>query len=147
MLFRARLRDPTERPKLLVVLHAMMVCAMRYVANERLAAEWIESYSDTLEGSREFVILSTMDALSVENVQALILLAFVHINDGNLTKAWPMIGTLTRAVVYLGLHTEADEEDQSNSGVNPLRLLPPARVWTEVEERRRVFWNVFLLDR
>ena len=37
MLFRARLRDPTERPKLLVVLHAMMVCAMRYVANERLA--------------------------------------------------------------------------------------------------------------
>lgn len=88
-----------------------------------------------------------MDSLTAENVQALILLAFVHINDGNLSKAWPMVGTLTRAVVHLGLHMEPDQEQEGESFVGPLRFLPPARVWTELEERRRVFWNVFLLDR
>ncbi|OQE10760.1 hypothetical protein PENVUL_c003G07340 [Penicillium vulpinum] len=146
-LFRSRLQDPTERPKLTVVLHAMMVCALRYVANERLAGEWLELYPDALQRSREFVVLSGMDGLSVENLQALIIVAFVHIGDGNASKAWPVVGTLTRAVVYLGLHTEPEETDTGEAALRPHFCLPPAQVWTETEERRRVFWNVFLLDR
>lgn len=147
MLFRSRLRDPNERPKLVVVLHAMMVCALRYVANERLAVEWLERDPDALQRSREFVVLSGMDGLSVENLQALVIMAFVHIGDGEANKAWPIIGTLTRAAVYLRLHTEAEETERGEVSLNPLFSLPPARVWTETEERRRVFWNVFLLDR
>lgn len=147
MLFRSRLRDPTERPKLIVVVHAMMVCALRYVANERLSREWLEQYPDALKRSREFVVLSGMDGLSVENLQALIIVAFVHIGDGDASKAWPIIGTLSRAVVYLGLHCEPEEDQPGEPYLKPLRCLTSARVWTEAEERRRVFWNVFLLDR
>lgn len=147
MLFRSRLRDPTERPKLIIVLHAMMVCALRYVANERLAGEWLEIHPDALQRSRDFVLLSGMDDLSVENAQALIMVAFVHVGDGNANKAWPIIGALARAVVYLGLHTEPEDDHQGEIYLKPLRCLPQARVWTEAEERRRVFWNVFLLDR
>lgn len=147
MLFRSRLRDPNERPKLVVVLHAMMVCALRYVANERLATEWLETYPGALQRSREFVVLTGMDGLSVENMQALIIVTFVHISDGEANKAWPLIGTLARAVVYLGLHTEPEEPQRGEVSLKPLIPLPPARVWTEAEERRRVFWNVFLLDR
>jgi hypothetical protein len=29
----------------------------------------------------------------------------------------------------------------------PLTLLNPSQDWAEEEERRRIFWNVFLLDR
>lgn len=147
MLFRSRLRDPTERPKLVIVLHAMMVCALRYVANERLAREWLELHPDALQRSREFVLMAGMDDLSVENAQALIIVAFVHIGDGNANKAWPIIGALARTVVYLGLNNELEEDQLQEPCLKPLSCLPQARVWTEAEERRRVFWNVFLLDR
>lgn len=147
MLFRSRLRDPAERPKLVVVLHAMMVCALRYIANERLAKEWITQHPDALQRSRECVLLSIMDNITVENIQALIIIAFVHVGDGNANKAWPAIGTLSRAVVLLGLNREPDETKPGEACLKPLQCLPPARVWTEAEERRRVFWNVFLLDR
>ncbi|KAJ6003098.1 hypothetical protein N7451_005645 [Penicillium sp. IBT 35674x] len=147
MLFRSRLRDPAERPKLIVVLHAMMVSALRYVANERLAKEWITQHPDALHRSREYVLLSNMNDMTVENIQALIIIAFVHIGDGNAKKAWPTIGTLSRAVVLLGLNREPDETEPGEACLKPLQCLPPARVWTEAEERRRVFWNVFLLDR
>ncbi|QMW26525.1 hypothetical protein G4B84_001770 [Aspergillus flavus NRRL3357] len=146
-LLRSRLRDPAERPKLIPLLHAMMVCSLRYVANERLAAEWSTSHPGALQKSRDFVVLSSIDNLSVESAQSLIIIAFVHICDGNGGKAWPIVGALTRAVVYMGLHIEPDEGQQGDPCIEPIRCLPPARVWTEMEERRRVFWNVFLLDR
>ncbi|PIG88103.1 hypothetical protein AARAC_001579 [Aspergillus arachidicola] len=146
-LFRSRLRDPAERPKLIPLLHAMMVCSLRYVANERLAAEWSTSHPGALQKSRDFVVLSSIDNLSVESAQSLIIIAFVHICDGNGSKAWPIVGALTRAVVYMGLHVEPDEGQQGDPCIEPFRCLPSARVWTEMEERRRVFWNVFLLDR
>lgn len=147
MLFRSRLRDPAERPKLIIVLHGMVICALRYVAHERLAGEWLELHTDALQRSRDFVLLAGMNDLSVENVQALIMVAFLHVGDGNANKAWPIIGALARAVVYLGLHNEPEEDYRGELCIEPLRCLPPARVWTEAEERRRVFWNVFLLDR
>lgn len=57
-----------------------------------------------------------------------------------------MIGSLTRTVEYLQLTVEP-EEVQRRSLSSPLRLLQPAADWTESEDRRRIFWNVFLLDR
>jgi hypothetical protein len=145
--FRSRLRDPTERPKLIVLIHAMTVCALRYVANERLGRDWLEMHPDALKRSRELVVLSAMEGMSVENVQALLIVAFVHIGDGDARKAWPMIGTLAREVVYLGLHTEPGDDQSGEPCLSSLHSLSPAQVWTETEERRRVFWNVFLLDR
>ncbi|GMF70080.1 unnamed protein product [Aspergillus oryzae] len=126
-LLRSRLRDPAERPKLIPLLHAMMVCSLRYVANERLAAEWSTSHPGALQKSRDFVVLSSIDNLSVESAQSLIIIAFVHICDGNGSKAWPIVGALTRAVVYMGLHIEPDEGQQGDPCIEPIRCLPPAR--------------------
>ncbi|KAB8230281.1 transcription factor domain-containing protein [Aspergillus alliaceus] len=131
-LFRSRLRDPAERPKLIPLLHAMM---------------WLQSHPDALQRSRDIVVLSGIDSLSVESAQSLVIIVFVHICDGNAGKAWPIVGTLCRAVVYMGLHNEPDEDYHRGPCVQPFNYLPSARVWTEMEERRRVFWNVFLLDR
>ena len=66
--------------------------------------------------------------------------------DGEISKAWPVIGSLTRTVEYLRLTVELDEVQQQ-SLLRPLTLLEKPKQWTEVEMRRRVFWNVFLLDR
>jgi hypothetical protein len=55
---------------------------------------------------------------------------------------------MTRTVEQLQLSVE--EEDQSQSAeflIKRIAFLPPSKSWIEREERRRVFWNVFLMDR
>lgn len=146
-LFRSRLEHSIERPKFTVVLHAMTVCALRYVANEQLAEEWLQSHPGALRRSRDFVVLSGMRSFSVENIQSLIIIVFMHLCDGDANQAWPLIGTLTRGVVYMGLNVEPGDSERPEACLQRVRCLRAARVWTEAEERRRVFWNVFLLDR
>jgi hypothetical protein len=65
---------------------------------------------------------------------------------GQVSKAWSIIGSLTRTVEYLQLTIEPDEI-QRNLLLRPLVLLDAPKDWTDSEERRRLFWNVFLLDR
>jgi hypothetical protein len=65
---------------------------------------------------------------------------------GQVSKAWSIIGSLTRTVEYLQLTIEPDEI-QRNLLLRPLILLDVPKDWTDSEERRRLFWNVFLLDR
>jgi hypothetical protein len=65
---------------------------------------------------------------------------------GQISKAWSIIGSLTRTVEYLQLTIEPDET-QRNLLLRPLILLDTSKDWTDSEERRRLFWNVFLLDR
>jgi hypothetical protein len=55
---------------------------------------------------------------------------------------------MTRTVEQLQLSVE--DEDQPRPAeqlIKRMAFLPPAKTWIEREERRRVFWNVFLMDR
>ncbi|KAF5853237.1 hypothetical protein GGP41_001806 [Bipolaris sorokiniana] len=61
-------------------------------------------------------------------------------------RAWPLIGSLTRTIDYLQLTTEPSLL-HSRSLMAPVRLVKPSNDWTELEERRRLFWIIFLLDR
>lgn len=56
------------------------------------------------------------------------------------------MGSLTRTVEYLQLTVEHEESDRYPL-CQPFRSVGFAEDWTELEERRRVFWNVFNLDR
>jgi hypothetical protein len=66
--------------------------------------------------------------------------------DGDLISASPIIGSLTRTVEYLQLTIEMDEKPKPNF-LRPITILKDAQTCAEAEERRRVFWNVFILDR
>jgi hypothetical protein len=68
------------------------------------------------------------------------------LNDGQTQKAWPLIGSLTRTVDYLQLTVEPSAS-RFGALMNPLKLVQPTDGWTELEERRRLFWVIFLLDR
>ncbi|KAM0282036.1 hypothetical protein ACHAQH_003242 [Verticillium albo-atrum] len=87
-----------------------------------------------------------MDHLSVENLQALIIVTFNDIGHGDSAKAWSVIGSLTRTVEYVQLSVESDL-DSKEPLLRPLSTIPSPGSWTEEEQRRRVFWNVFCLDR
>lgn len=73
-------------------------------------------------------------------------LTFLEIGNGNTSRAWSIVGSLTRTVEYLRLSIE-DEDDDTQRLLKPLLSLPPSKEWVEEEERRRVFWNIFNLDR
>ncbi|KAL0934776.1 uncharacterized protein CTRU02_209367 [Colletotrichum truncatum] len=143
--FRRRVHDPEQLPRLVVVLHAMVVAALRFVDNPetRLSAHDVERRTAR---SRNIVILNAMDHLSVENLQALIIVAFNDIGNGDASKAWSIVGSLTRTVEYLQLSIESDFRDKEPL-LKPLPSIAPPQNWTEEEERRRVFWNIFNLDR
>ena len=67
---------------------------------------------------------------------------------GHPSKAWPIIGSLTRTVEYLQLTVEPpDLLSRKQPLLRPLTLLSWPHDLTEEEGRRRLFWSVFLLDR
>ncbi len=159
--FRHRLHDPDDFPRLLVVLHAMVVAALRFVDVDRSSLS-LHDVERQVDKSRKIVLLNAMDQLSVENLQALIIIAFNdvrsipslvsppanlgQIGDGDASRAWSLVGSLTRTVEYLQLSVESDTHERQPL-LKPLTSLPSPHNWAEEEERRRVFWNVFNLDR
>ncbi|KAL4881545.1 fungal-specific transcription factor domain-containing protein [Aspergillus karnatakaensis] len=56
-------------------------------------------------------------------------------------RAWLSTGVAARLAVMLGLHR------LDGDGLEVKQCLPPPRDWTEKEERRRVFWMTFSIDR
>ncbi|OBT56879.1 hypothetical protein VE04_01975 [Pseudogymnoascus sp. 24MN13] len=118
---------------------------MKYLKEADTNMEQSEIASQ-VQMSRNVVMLIATDRMSLHNIQALIIVAFHDIGSGNISRAWPIIGSLTRIVEYLQLTVEADET-LHYSLLTPLVLLDKPLDWTESENRRRIFWNVFLLDR
>lgn len=70
-----------------------------------------------------------------------------QIGDGETDKAWSIIGSLTKTVQYLDLSVEETDVDERGSLLSDLPKLAAPKLWIEEEERRRVFWSIFLLDR
>ncbi|KAH6956543.1 fungal-specific transcription factor domain-containing protein [Fusarium avenaceum] len=143
--FRSRFYNHEQLPYLTVLLHAIVVAAIRFVepSSQKLSEKDIETWTSR---SRSIVLLSAMDGMSVENLQGLSIIAFTDMGNGDMPRAWPIIGSLTRTVEYLQLSVEMDDRQQGPL-LKPLTSLPPSKNWTQDEERRRVFWSIFNLDR
>lgn len=160
--FRERMKVPVQRKKLQTIFHAIVSLCVRFSNDHRLGdAEVRARYS---KKSRNTVILQSMESFSVENLQALVICAFdtvshvlrfhepklieEQIGSGRGPSAWSIVGSMTRTVEQLQLSVE--DEDQTQSAeflIKRMAFLPPCKTWIEREERRRVFWNVFLMDR
>ncbi|KAM0275863.1 hypothetical protein ACHAQH_007335 [Verticillium albo-atrum] len=143
--FRRRLADPDEHRRLHVILHSMILVASRYIEDVDSAVALTVS-AEKQGQVRDWIVAQVMKDLSVENLQALIMIAFNDIGNGEGSQAWSLIGSLTRTVEYLQLTIE-NEDTERPSLTQPFASLASAQDWTETEERRRVFWNVFNLDR
>ncbi|KAM5341326.1 hypothetical protein ACJ41O_014357 [Fusarium nematophilum] len=141
--FGRRLQDETERGSLHLVLQAMILVASRYVTDKDVSGAVLTVLDQDL---RDWVVAKATKSLSVENLQALIIICFNDIGNGEASQAWALVGSLTRMVEYLQLTIEDDEADRSSFS-QPYTYLHPPHDWTEAEERRRVFWCVFNLDR
>ncbi|KUL86956.1 hypothetical protein ZTR_05780 [Talaromyces verruculosus] len=143
--FRQRLMNSIDSRRLEVILHAMTVAMLRHIDPRELSVE-LRNIESICERSRKIVILTGMEDMHVENLQALIIVCFEDIGSGRVSRAWPIVGSLTRTVEYLQLSVESENHDKGPM-LQPRPSLPAAKTWVEEEERRRVFWTVFNLDR
>ncbi|PQE27272.1 hypothetical protein CJF32_00000226 [Rutstroemia sp. NJR-2017a WRK4] len=144
--FRERMKDAAQRKKLETIFHAIVSLCTRFSNDPRLGnAEVRARYS---KRSRNAAILQSMESFSVENLQALVICAFDTIGSGRGPSAWSIVGSMTRTVEQLQLSVEDEDRTQSAEFlIKRMAFLAPCKSWIKREERRRVFWNVFLMDR
>ncbi|KAL7931468.1 hypothetical protein V8C35DRAFT_309595 [Trichoderma chlorosporum] len=144
--FRAKFKDPAQRQQLIVLLHALLSAGIKYVDFTNFGMS-IQDVTRQIRISRRCVMEHAMESLSIENTQAMVIIAFDHMGSGHVQKAFGIIASLTRVVDYLQLTVEPDEESPKQPLLRSLNLLEKPQDWTESEARRRLFWSVFLLDR
>ncbi|KAF2112785.1 fungal-specific transcription factor domain-containing protein [Lophiotrema nucula] len=130
---------------LCLLMHSLVAATMRHMDRAVLFLDEDQVAYQT-NVSRFIVERFAVREVSLESLRSLVILVFDYLNDGNAKKAWPLIGSLTRTVDYLQLTLEPSVT-HSAALMSPLRLVRPTSDWTELEERRRLFWVVFLLDR
>ncbi|OJJ67674.1 hypothetical protein ASPBRDRAFT_47715 [Aspergillus brasiliensis CBS 101740] len=84
--------------------------------------------------------LSTLEAsgaVSFIYLQAMTLIAVYEYSHSIYPAAWMTVGACARLAELLGI----------SPGKDTMKLLKPATTWTELEERRRVWWAIYILDR
>lgn len=147
--FRRRLERPEDRGATSTILRAITSTCIRFSDDDRLGTA--TDRSRLAQSCRQSVILESMESFSVENLQALIICAFDIIGSGRGPSAWSIIGSMARTVEQLQLSVEDDDpqvlSSETNVLVKRMKFLRPCQSWSEREERRRLFWNVFLMDR
>ncbi|KAE8381913.1 hypothetical protein BDV26DRAFT_278509 [Aspergillus bertholletiae] len=126
--FREQIQSDRGRQKAIHILHAIVALCSRFSDDTRLGSD--AEKAQLAEKSRQKVILSSMESFSVENLQALVIIAF----DTQLQ--------LSVEEEHLSNHSQPGE-----TLIRRMAFLKPSTSWREAEERRRVFWTVFLMDR
>ena len=132
-----------------VLLHAILVISFRFWQKPIPSPEVRESY---VKGSRDHLLLKTIDTCSLVSTQALALMALDAIGQGTGPKTWNTMSMLVCAAKHLGLQ----DRDKSTP---PYRDTTTALVRNEdsndeitmssveAEERSRLFWVIYNLDR
>ena len=147
--FREDLDSPEGRSKADIVLLSITSVCLRFERPPSMSEPMSEAISTRC---RHAVILRSMECFSVESLQALVILAFDIIGRGQGPSSWSIIGSMARTVEQLRLDTEspvdaASGNDKDNYLMRRMTFLPRPKTWVEEEERRRVFWCVFMMDR
>jgi hypothetical protein len=79
--FRARLEHDEEARKLIILLHAMVAVTLRHIDYNAEGLD-TDDVSEQVQKSIDVVTLNTLDSISAENAQALIMLCFERMGSG-----------------------------------------------------------------
>ncbi|EXJ92054.1 hypothetical protein A1O3_00604 [Capronia epimyces CBS 606.96] len=143
-LFGSSSLDEADR----VLLHGIVAATLRFSQDPRLTPESRQHYHDT---SKQRVQLFGLENSNIRALQALIILALDVTGSTNGPPAWNLLALISRSMVQLGLAAESTSTLASPMypSIATLRasVLPEPKSWIEDEERRRLFWSVYLLDR
>ena len=131
-----------------VLLHAIVATTLRFSKDPRLTPESRKLYHGI---SKQKVQLYGLEHTNVRALQALVILALDVLGTSNGPQGRNMLALIARSIVQLGLHVE-----KSVSLALPISpsiatlqesILPEPQSWIENEERRRLCWMIYVLDR
>ncbi|KAH0833571.1 hypothetical protein AYO21_05249 [Fonsecaea monophora] len=128
-----------------VLMHAIVATTMRFSKDPRLTPE---SRGQFHEISRRKIMMYALDHPNVRALQALVILAVDVLGTSNGQQGWNLLALITRNIVQLGLDVEksAYVESSTYPSATLLQAAQP-QSWIENEERRRLCWMTFILDR
>lgn len=146
--FLRRAREPERAPGITLIMQAITIMALPYTNASAQNAQAADAERQ-LSHLRQNVIISAIESSTKESIQALILVAFDAIKRGMSRSPWSLVAIICRKIEGLQLNSEEKREENHMSSFfsQPIEPLDPPTAWVEVEERRRVFWGAFLLDR
>lgn len=132
----------------LVLLHAIIATTLRFSKDPRLTPDSRRKYH---HASKRKVHMYGLEHSDVRALQALMVLSLDVLGTSNGPQGWNLLAIIARSIVQLGLNVE-----KSVSLTLPTHLsittpqaflLPEPKSWVEDEERRRLCWMIFVLDR
>ena len=133
---------PSEADR--VLLHAIVATTLPFSKDPRLTPEFRRRYRDI---SKQKVQLFGLEHPTVRALQALVILAL----PSNGPPSWNLLALIARNIEQLGLGIERTMAlalpTYPSVGTLQEYALPEPRSWIEDEERRRLFWMVYVLDR
>lgn len=152
--------DENWDPPWSVVVHGMVVLSLRFTRDERV----LEFKEQIYTAAKRYVFLEAMEQTSVETLQALALVSLDVIGSGKGPENWGCLAMLTRSAVTTDLlrETGSDVIESSTtpytgggpgtapripSVLSKITIIATSGSWKEDEERRRLFWLIFALDR
>ncbi|KAI4237701.1 MAG: hypothetical protein LQ352_007922 [Teloschistes flavicans] len=83
--------------------------------------------------------------MSIEALQASILITYYELRGKGFARAWMSLGRAIRLAQMMGLD-RMDADPGSNDMPKFQQTLPPAQTPLELEERRKAFWVLFIID-
>lgn len=88
-----------------------------------------------------------MDRITVDNIQALLILTYIELVDNHIEKAISLIGIVSQHIDYVQLaHERATTELPKHTPTRESNSMTSSE-WIHEEEERRVFWTAIMLDR
>lgn len=137
-------------PERTLLLHAITVVAFRFWDKPSPDAATRERH---IQLSKDEILLRSTDSVSLVSTQALVLLAVDSFASAPGTRTASIMALLTCAMHYLGLMRRPLDENQEASFIlvrnehHEHHDMADEPFYIEEEERRRLFWMVFSLDR
>lgn len=97
--------------------------------------------------AKDKVVLQSMRSTSVDSLEALVLIALDDVGGTTSPTSWGSLALATRTTGHVGFHQEQSGTSSPAASVNAIKLLAKALSPADEEERRRLFWTTFILDR
>ncbi|GAA5999658.1 uncharacterized protein JCM10292_003677 [Rhodotorula paludigena] len=129
-----------------IPVYGVVVASLRFSQDQRWGTT-LPTKDHFRERARNRIILLSMSTTSLATLQALALVALDDMVGNTTPNGWGALALLTRTASHMLLFQESTNTHEAVASVSPLQLLGTPTSFAEEEDRRRLFWSIFMLDR
>jgi hypothetical protein len=140
--FRKQLQGQQLSKPAKVVLQAMLVATLPYTELDTICNTTMPRH---VNEARHSVMSTALETTCIEHLQALLILTYAEIIDGNIRRAMSLLGLITNQLEMIEIDHERSDVKDNRAAYHFSRTT--SSDWIGDEEERRVVWNVQILSR